>query len=868
MHQPRPYGLLVVGGELSSGDELFIDHELKKLTNNQQASQLESIRQVKDLPDGGYVVLQNMGGILKAIAHKPEFPDQFKQDGHAKLYIPMLYSGVITKARVRKPDDQNKGEGVGITITEQCRRRLNNYINEDLPAKQLQLQRFVIKPNAQLVPEFIPQNDLSDFITTQYVQQRPTWYSGAMAEVMQIVGGYGKQNFNELPATEVERAQLKIPDRYIEITAERLKGFRLPAYNGMPPMDGQFQYDYKFLNTHGVTFDSSNKPWLIRVGVTGVFAMPLPIIPVTTTTEFREYIESVGDEELLKILDRFGGMPSGEGFPVNQDFEAWRRAGVIIKVCDCADFYSGQAYSSACGWSFNTRGTEGFNTCYTYDDNGITVGFAYKLSLSFNAAPEQGWLKTTWQFESASDVQAVNAYLKALFAMIGDHGSTKDIELAIRYKIGRQTTEAILIRARDNPMMDRKEILYWDNLELEPIALLKGRVTQVGKGHLYHNAQPKNQPQIKFPFVEIGGCISFDFGAAQPVAPDRRPNCDTIMYGYYVGNNLKVVKYFVDWRSYTQQIESNFEPVMAVGSWQQTEISGNSSPQGHFYTSDFDFREVFSPTVITTTIKGEDKGFDSKPFFAFDAFFARPGTLWRNRYYTHLTKSNTTKSEGIGLAVCIPYLNRNAAILAKKNTVSEEITAESLSLNSMQDPTTYRYWTNDSVYAWFGSLEKMTGTPYPKDGSPVWVEIRNYNPTPYSDFADQGAWLPEPPYDITWLVHPNRNEWKHSGGGGAPKVQTYSITNSKGIQITGALHLSMNDQPNQVHSNVPDEWYFGVSPDEFGNVFYRDACRVGFGDSEYANLSETNSYGTRFKWGYTSLADHKSAHHFIGVINE
>ena len=864
MHAAKTYGLFVVGGNLSSADQSFIDHEIKKLTNNKDASQLMSLRLVKDLPDGGYVVLQDMGGILKAIATKG-FDNTYKPNGFATLYIPMLFSGVINKARVRKPDDQNKGEGVGITITEQCRRRLNNYITESLQARELQLQRFVIEPNQNVVPEFIPQNNFGNFITTQYVQQRPTWYSGAMAEVMQIVGGYGKQNFNELPDTEVERAQLKIPDQYIEAIGEALKGFRLPAYNGIPPMDGQFQYDYKFHSTHGVTFDSSNKPWLIRVEVTGVFAMPLPIIPATTTTEFREHIESVGDEELLKILDRFGGMPSGEGFPLNQDFEAWRRAGVIIKVCDCADFYTGQAYSSACGWSFNTRGTEGFNTCYTYDDNGVAVGLAYKFSLEFNAVPEHGWLKTTWQFKNQQEGERVNQYLQALFNLM-DLDQAR--ELAIRYKIGRQTSTQISSRATANLTINQTEVDYWDNLELEPIALLKGRVTQVSKGHLYHNAQPKNQPQIKFPFVEMGGCISFDFGATQPVAPDRRPNCDTIMYGYYAGNSLKVVKYFMDWRSYTRQIEGNFEPVMTVGSWQQTEISGNSSPQGHFYTSDFDFREVFSPTVITTTIKGEDKGFDSKPFFAFDAFFARPGTLWRNRYYTHLTKSNTTKSEGIGLAVCIPYLNRNAAILAKKNTVSGEITTESLSLNSMQDPTTYRYWTNDSVYAWFGSLEKMTGTPYPKDGSPVWVEIRNYNPTPYSDFADQGAWLPEPPYDITWLVHPNRNEWKHSGGGGAPKVQTYSITNSKGIQITGALHLSTNDQPNQVHGRVPDEWYFGVSPDEFGNVFYRDACRVGFGDSEYANLSETNSYGTRYKWGYTSIADHKSAHHFIGVINE
>jgi len=54
---------------------------------------------------------------------------------------------------------------------------------------------------------------------------------------------------------------------------------------------------------------------------------------------------------------------------------------VIIKLCDTGDFYDHIPYSSACGWSVNLNGTEGFNTCYDYDDNGFAVGFAYKLRL-------------------------------------------------------------------------------------------------------------------------------------------------------------------------------------------------------------------------------------------------------------------------------------------------------------------------------------------------------------------------------------------------------------------------------------------------------------------------------------------------------
>lgn len=862
MHSPRPYGLLVVNGKLTENDSSFIDHQLKKLSNQKALSNLDNIRQVKDLPDGGYVILQDMAGILKAIAHKELSLDEFELDGFAKLYVPMLYSGVITKARVRKED------GVAIKVTEQARKRIINYSKElDLPNKELHLQRFVIKPNAQVVPEFIPKNIFSDFVTTQYVQQRPTWYSGAMAEVMQIVGGFGQQDLRNLPENAIERAQFKIPTKYIERIAQEIEGVRLPAYSGIPPLDGAFQFDYKFSQTHGVTFDSSNKPWLIRVASSGVWAMPLPIIPATATSAFREYIEEVGDQEILNILDRFGAMPSGEGFPIGKDFQAWQRAGAIIKVCDASDFYSHIYYSPACGWSFNLNGTEGFNTAYTYDEDGIAVGVAYKLRCEFSPAENQGRLKSVKITGEKANV--ISKYLSKLYEIL-PKGEQKT--LAILYKLRRVSQDDIFFQAETslyNPLgVTSVDVDYWDNLELEPIALLKGNVVKVAEGYLYHFAKPKAQPQIKFPSVEMWGCISFDFSPINKISSETIVKCDTTMYGYYVGNALKVVKYFLDTRWHYADVDSDFEPVMTVGQWTKTVESGQKSIWGNFYTTDFDLRDSFAPEITTTKIKGEDKGFDSQPFFSFDAFFWRPGTLWRNRYYTHLTNIDETEGRSLNIGVCIPFLNRNALIVAEKKTTSGGIESEGLSLYQMQDPTTYRYWTNDFIFAWVGGLEKMTGKPYPKDGNPVWVEIENYNPTEYSDFADQGSWLPSLPYDITWLIHPNRMKWQHSGGGGAPKVNTYSNSKVKPSSTSGAVCFDILDTAPRIYPDVPHDWYFSASPNDFGDIFYRDACKVLFGDSEYANISETDQNNRRYKWGYTSLVEDKSAYHFIGVINE
>jgi len=53
--------------------------------------------------------------------------------------------------------------------------------------------------------------------------------------------------------------------------------------------------------------------------------MPLPLIPATTTKTFRSWMGaeedwSVDDPEITAILERFGGIPSGETMPRGDDF--------------------------------------------------------------------------------------------------------------------------------------------------------------------------------------------------------------------------------------------------------------------------------------------------------------------------------------------------------------------------------------------------------------------------------------------------------------------------------------------------------------------------------------------------------------------
>ena len=408
MHQPRPYGLY---GQLHGEEDVAaVDALVRRLTNLKHAGSLASIKLVRDLPSGGVAIALDMGGVLKVIVRRQEEeqPLDTAHDGIAKADIPMLFSGVITRPFFMS------GSGVEMNLTAQACRRLANYAKDGAGgvSPRQSLQRFAIE-YAPRHSEFIPDQS-GAFTHSQYVNLRATWFSGRMATLVQVAGGYGRQDFDALPDSRVERAKLKLPEKVREKVERQLGNLRLPGYTGLPPESGQIQFDYKFFETHAVSFGSSGKPWLVRISQSGVYAMPLPLVPATTTTAFREYMEQVGDDEITWLLDRFGGMPSGEGFPVGSTaFEAWRRAGVISKVCDVGDFYQNSMYSSACGWCANTSGTQLVNTCWEFGDDGIQVGKTFMMSLRMGAATNDGRLPHGFELSDPLQQAQLNAYLAA-----------------------------------------------------------------------------------------------------------------------------------------------------------------------------------------------------------------------------------------------------------------------------------------------------------------------------------------------------------------------------------------------------------------------------------------------------------------------
>lgn len=848
MHQGRPYGLHVIGGKLTDKDMARIDSAAIRFTNLKELSQIESLKLAYDLPDGGSFIVQDMGGSFRVIAHKPEYEEVLRTEGVAQDYIPMLFSGAPAPNIIL-----GEGRPLGLTITMQTRQRLMGYTGELAP-RQLMLQRFACRYNRKFF-EFAPQNLPERIKAIQYGHQRPTWYTGAMSEVIQIIGGYGVQDLRQLPDDIFEQAKFIINDEYMVRIKAEIDNYRLPAYTGLPNANGSFEYDYKHSHTNLVGFDELNNPWLLKIDNTGVWSMPMPIIPATKTRAFREYIESVSDDEILKILDRFGAMPSGETFPeYASEFEAWRRAGVIIKVCDTADFYQHSAYSSAMGWAMNDAGNEAVNTCYDYDSGkGLFYGLAYKLRLRLGVAENNGWTSSAYK-EGETPSAAVTNYLASLYQLLYEN---RGKERAIKYKINRSALE--LIESRIKNKVDENEVNFWHNLELEPIAIHSGNTVEISRGYIY------NGHIIKVPEPYFEGCSSLGFHYYTP--PSRDIKTDVIALAYYIGNELKTVKFFNDIKIIKPTNVNNFEEIMQVGKWSGFETMGRSGLMGDVYLTDVDDREVVSATEILTTIEGKDLGF-TKPSFRHNYYFSGEGIMWRSRWYTTRTVTVQSNGNNIATAAAMPYYTRSAIIYVKTRSTQNGRTADRLTLTEVTDPHQYDMWTalyNEDPNRDDGRL----GRPYPVNGRPIWADKYNYRPGPERVFADEGKWLGGLPYDVTEIMYGGTNIWwALEIVAPAPSVATYSTEQYFDIKESHETKCSVYNKIDLVHTNKPEQWYFIKSPVDDGSVFYKDACKVVFGDTLYANISEEKPSGGRKRWGHTELVDHTMSHQFIGVINE
>ena len=895
MYSPQPHGLVIEGGgKLTAQDSVYVDAVVRRFLNFKQVSNLENLRRYYDLPNGGHFIVQHMGGIFRVIIYKGPTEKDKQESNLEKLGVPMLFCGSISTDKIAN------GNQVPIKISSLTRKRLVQYSEDaELPKEQLSLKRFNVKVNDNVVPEFSE-------ASTQYELQRPTWYSGAMAEVMQIIGGYGKQPKKvDFKDKTFENIQMRIPNSVLSSINSELSGMLLPGYTGKPNTKGQFQYDYKFSKTHAIGFDGDQSPWLLQVSKDGLFAMPLPVIPATTTKAFKLYILDKGDTELSMIIDKFGGLPSGESFPSDkEEFKAWQRAGVIIKLCDMAEFYKNNPYSDACGWSFNTKADTGFNTCQNVKD-GYNISLSYILLITLKASKyKNGWVsKVNVPPENA---EAVATYIASINKLLDD----KVKSIAIKYKM-RMTMDKVIERASSGDT-GSDEIDYWDKLEIEPIANHNGQLLFVNSGKFCYavenNADPVSSeyikvldstvykpslgvyssPPYKMVLSEVTRNISqnpedtpklyipnvtssmVSHTAISPQNVNWKYNknlvCNTVMYGYFVGDDFKVVRYYFD-SNINRDYKNNYKDyndndyAKMIGSSSTIKLNVGVSNIAGFYTTDFDMKGysllLDATWSFNSSTTGLSPGFHGS---LYDKAYKAIGYAWEQNFSVTLNKTPN-------LCVVIPCFNRNESFFIKKEYTPSKYST----INGKSGLSISRY----CYYFGYDYIDPKN----PNLGVNIKVTTEMdiatnpsstiYNPSIIGTYEDTPQWL-----SVGQIVYTGANYDKEYFAIENEKIRAWGagIKNSyTELKLTSSVQSKLSSV--KIHGtplNRVTEIADVTSRDSYNSQYnqpYLESCKVVFGKQQYENIGLSKDLNDRKTFGSTKFSD-KTMLNFIGVINE
>lgn len=519
---------------------------------------------------------------------------------------------------------------------------------------------------------------LLDIVWSEHAHAKPSQYSGAMRRVVQFVLGIGKII---RPTWEERWMSQSTPKRgYIEnkqVDPETnlydvvKSGFGL--YTEDPP-EVRLYYDYRFAKTHGISFDLDNKPWLIEISTQGVLAMPLYLDPVSTTLEGRaRYIEV--NPELEEFLDEIGGVPLGISFPTGADLIEWKRAGEVVELLspyDMGEFYGNGAFSSAIGWSFNSRGTEARNCCVGIADN-LSTGNHYCVRIAL-------------QRETFAAMSGARAELAGYFTEV--------------YKINKcrrmtelQALDILRLLQRDQ----EAGFAAFDNATVEPTLQGTATLQLVRSGYLYHYAKPLGQPQIKFPEPLLGGLVSFDFGPY--VIGAGVSQCDAPMFVCFIDDNVEVVNYFFDGRPRsTPPAENTRQECQFTGIWQYITYGGDPSIHGNFYSSRWDYRQEITPDTSVTTLDGRKIGVMGHA--ATDYFFSICVWVGSSTWFAIKSKSETWSGRSRGVSVAVPFHNRDCYYMLKTDSTTSKGYNTGLSTESTPGPQTQLWKLYNFVFHW------------------------------------------------------------------------------------------------------------------------------------------------------------------------
>jgi len=532
----------------------------------------------------------------------------------------------------------------------------------------------------------VPENPLisvspaEDGPHSQYAGIRPSMYSGAMKAVVQLLLGYGKPGESiyqqdiwqiEMP----ERSATGTPGVVTELAVDLVPSVRLEP-------QWQVGYDFRAYRTHGISFDVQGRPWLIEISsMNGVIGMPLPLFDETQSEAFRARIEDAQDDEALAALDLLGGFPTGATFPASSEgLKALLSSGYAVQMLDAETllrYYSLTPYSSGMGWAFNLRGTEAHNTGFGWGEDHWQFGEHYALSLAIGAPVE---------VRPPRQAPIVQAHILTAREAYG--GPAIAFEWYLQ-KIGRLSDEQADDLLRLTPA---QAFAALREMAVPPVASATANLSRVSRGALV-NGDVRSPNQAKFwePLMD-NAIVSHDFSPDEErpgtPAPER---CDTTMLVFFAGNDLKVLKWFVDARRRSiNEVESDEEACMYVGTWTRTQRTGTIGPGPGYYSSDHDFREEKPDVTSVTITTGSDLGW-TRVEADWPNDWPVGGYCEARRYRTFMRKVehfNGRREESISAFVW-PAFAREAYYLALRKTVRTESHSIGHSYLELKDPNNH-----------------------------------------------------------------------------------------------------------------------------------------------------------------------------------
>lgn len=697
-------GRLIVEGDVPDDVLGVAFKHAEKLRVWKQTQELSSASKAFDLGQGYYCVVLDIAGMrtLQVVAPTAarsntygELPTvEYETSDTVGVYD--VISGkadgyVIRKVKIEVPqkdgtvEEQEVGYVPFFTPTTATASRYTDFERG---------RRLAVKEHPSFRPIDAP--DQIEFSIHAHV--KPSCYTGTMRKLAQFALGIGRVRE---PTYETKWRQSKkrgsLPDKLTDSKTNKLSKVdsafglsaptpKYPDFFSQDPQGGDYYvpylYDYRFAKTHGVSFDSANKPWLVEISTRGVYAMPIYLDPVSTTVEGRErYLEL--SPELEEVFNIFGGFPLGVCFPIGAAFEEWKRAGEIVELISGAQmqtFYDKEFHTTAIGWAFNNKGSEAHNTCKMLGTDGVYRGYWYSVNFALTPEPE------------LPELTGKRAELAGKFFNVWQINKCRRMS---------ETDASGILRAYAEDPDQGYQAFRSFTVPPPEIGAANLRLMKMGK--------LLTISEFKMPEPLMGGLISVY--APKLNSATSPPKFNTPIFVCFIDDELDVVYAFTDARPRTiPPAENTREECQYTGSWTSTTFGGDSILVGRVYSSRFDWREeiTFDDTVTTFTArKIGTYGYAYTEFYFEQCISVSSITAFWIKY---VTQSVVGRMIRIGGAV--PFNNRNCYYMSRVKTASATYKTTGGYSESVLGPRTDLYRVHEFYTHWFG----ICSAPMPANG--------------------------------------------------------------------------------------------------------------------------------------------------------